>query len=57
MSFLDFSDFAPEKRKPTKKEVGRYKRWRKYLRYSKLTPKEQHLRAVEFTEQGRDPQT
>ncbi len=55
MSNIDFSDMAPKKRKPTRKERALYKRWRKYLCNSKLTIDEQHRRAAAFTSQRKEP--
>lgn len=55
MSEIDFSDMAPKKRKPTRKERARYKRWRKYLSDSKLTIDEQHRRAATYTAQKKEP--
>lgn len=55
MSKIDFSDMEPRRRKPTRKERARYKRWRKYLADSKLCPEEQRRRAEAFTIQGREP--
>lgn len=46
---------AQKKRKPTRKERARYKRWRKYLEDSRLDPAEQHRRAAQFTSQKREP--
>lgn len=55
MSNIDWSSVAPKKRQPTKKEKARFKRWKKYLKDSRLSPKEQHQRAIAFTEQGKEP--
>lgn len=41
--------------KPTRKERGRYQRWLKYLKDSKLNEEQIHERATRLTEQGRDP--
>lgn len=42
-------------RKPIQKERGRYQRWLKYLKDSKLTEEQIHERATRLTDQGRDP--
>jgi hypothetical protein len=49
---IDWSDLSPA-RKPTAREVGLYRRWRVYLKDSKLTVEEQHKRACEFAERKR----
>lgn len=53
MSNVDFSDFAPRSRKPTKKQTALYKKWRRYLADSRLTVEEQHRRAAQFASQGK----
>lgn len=50
----DFDSIRP-KRSPTKKEAARYRKWRKYLKYSKLNDEEQHRRAASFAAAGKDP--
>lgn len=50
---VDFSSMRP-KRKPTRKERGRYKRWVKYLKDSRLSDSEVHNRAAHLA-QNRDP--
>lgn len=55
MCDIDFSDMAPKKRKPTRKERARYRRWRKYLKDSRLSTQEQHSRAAQFTAQRKEP--
>lgn len=42
-------------RQPTRKERGRYQRWVKYLKDSKLSEQQIHERAARLTEQGREP--
>lgn len=42
--------------KPSQKERGRYQRWVKYLKDSRLTEEQIHERAARLTEQGRDPE-
>lgn len=54
MSDIDFSGLKPKKRKPTRKEAARYKRWVKYLSDSRLSEDEIHSRAKAFTKRGRD---
>jgi len=55
MDDIDFSDMAPKKRKPTRKERALYKRWRKYLSDSRLSIDEQHRRAATYTAQKKEP--
>ena len=50
---IDFSSLKPI-RLPTKKEISLYRRWVKYLTNSKLSQKEIHYRAEQFTENKRD---
>ena len=52
---IDFSELKPTKRKPTKREAARYRKWVRYLSASKLTTEEIHRRAEGFTKQGLDP--
>lgn len=52
---IDWSDMRSV-RKPTRKERGRYQRWVKYLKESKLSEEQIHERAARLTEQGRDPE-
>jgi hypothetical protein len=51
---IDWSKMKPT-REPTRKEKGRYQRWVKYLKDSKLSEQQIHERAARLTEQGRDP--
>lgn len=48
-------DWSEVYRKPTKKEVTLYKKWRKALSNSRLTKQEQHNRACYFTERLQEP--
>jgi hypothetical protein len=50
---LDWSAHKPKLRKPTYRQVGLYKGWRKYLRNSRLDPEEQHYRAAQMAEDNR----
>ncbi len=52
MSRVDWSEM---KRKPTRKEKARYRRWVKYLTNSRLSHDEIHSRATTFAERGEEP--
>jgi hypothetical protein len=54
MSSLDWSDFN-KKRKPTRRQVSLYRRWKRYLSHSRLCPEEQEARARRFAELGERP--
>ena len=51
---IDWSDAAP-RRKPTRKERACYKRWIKYLKFSRLSGSEIWKRSTTFAEQGKEP--
>jgi hypothetical protein len=51
---VDWSEMN-KARKPTRRERGRYKRWRTYLKDSRLGEDEQHRRAAAFAERGEVP--
>jgi hypothetical protein len=51
---IDWSHMKPASQ-PTRKERGRYQRWVKYLKDSRLTEEQIHERATRLTEQGREP--
>jgi hypothetical protein len=51
---IDWSKMKPV-REPTRKERGRYQRWVKYLKDSKLSEQQIHERAARLAEQGREP--
>lgn len=55
MSDIDFSQFAPKLRQPTKKEKARYQRWVAYLSDSRLSKKEIHNRAAKYASMGKEP--
>jgi hypothetical protein len=54
MSRLDWSDFN-KKRKPTRRQVALYRRWKKYLSHSRLCLDEQESRARQFAERNERP--
>lgn len=54
MTRVDF-DSLRTKRKPTRREAARYRRWVKYLKDSRLGDNEIHRRAASLTQQGKDP--
>jgi hypothetical protein len=51
---IDWSEMRP-KRPPTRKERGRYQRWVRYLKDSRLTEEDIHQRAANFAEKGWEP--
>lgn len=51
----DWSRWAPGKGEPTRAEVGKYQRWKKYLTHSKLDAQTIHERAAQYAEQGLEP--
>lgn len=52
MSKFDWTDVV-RKPRPKAKQVALYRRWRNYLKDSKLTVEEQISRAISFAEAGR----
>lgn len=53
----DWSTWAPGKAEPSRAEIARYHRWKKYLADSKLDAQTSHERAAAFAEQGKEPPT
>lgn len=51
----DWSHFAPPAAVPSRSEIAKYRRWRKYLADSKLDIKTQHERAAAYAEGGHEP--
>jgi hypothetical protein len=51
---IDWSDMRPKK-KPTRRQRGRYQRWVRYLKDSRLSRDEVHSRAASYAEKGKEP--